>query len=799
MAQPLPQAALDTALHPSEIINQTFAVERRGFSQPQVKSYLEAVAASLRDAQRREAEMRARVGKAVRRAERAETELKAQHQLQSETQVDRKVGDEVTMVLQAAQTAATQRLEEAAEERASIIDEAEGQASQLRDAAGKVLAKRTAEAEIEADKIISAAQSKAKSLVQAATLEGQKIRKEAMSRLMRAREEADLLVGEADEARCQILEDMERKRHRARSQVERLKAGRDRLIENYEVVGRTLDEVTKEFRTSMKEAKISGDSAGRMAAQRPLASRDRLIAEMQQSGRIRRDVRTPVQDSPALPTRSKVTAKGKGPSEDKSEDKTSRVTKQKRNPKAKATKSTTKPVAKAAPKLAPKPAAKSAQKPAAKPASKSAPKTAAKTKATKTAAKSPRKPAAKSAPKSSGKPAAKPVRNMKPPQAPTLKPSDSESAASVAAQPRPHEVSANSNDTSNDTNTIDTNTDTNVIELNATVRDETVVTLDAGSEIDTSAAGSDVKVETLDADIAALHDDQLSVIDLGSDIETVSALGDTKVEKVAAVGESRTAVAALPDAAVGVIAKAMTLKPAVSAESEISIFAQLRATVTETPADVMVGAQTDSEVTVSATTEADTGVEKELDTKALIELVQPKIDELITSNSVEIERKMRRVLAKEQNIALASVRKKNSEMSLVDSLGCPDVQIAQYLNAITSELSDTFAEGYRRAFAHQIGSKDGHVPADIHIPLAEIPAAAIEELIETELVDNIREQLNQFDMRLKQGDGETSKSADSREILREVRDFYREVRSDVITKTARRLVRLSATAGVCSL
>lgn len=743
MAQPLPQEALDTALHPSQIAKQAFSVERRGYSQIQVKSYLEAVAASLRDAQRREAEMRGRVGKAVRRAERAETELKTQHQLHAETQQDRQVGDEVTLVLQAAQTAAKQRLEEAADERAAIIDEAETQAADLRDAAGKVLGKRTAEAEAEAQQIISKAQARAKAIVDSATLEGQKIRQQAITRLNRARKEAEHLVAEADEARCQILEDMERKRHRARSQVERLKVGRDRLIQNYEVVGRTLEQVTTELRTSMKEAKVSADSAGRMAARRPLASRDALIAEMEQSGRVTsREKPKSVQDSPALPTRSKVTTEDTTVT---SKDKLAAPQNRK-----------TKPVQKRRRKLSAKPTAKTLAKPTAK---------------------------------RSTKPKAKPVSNLKPPTAPTLKPSDRKEAVSAANQPRPHERVANTLQgpkvkQANDQRTLET----------------------AGLETLNAKANAQSLAESrLDPEVAALHDQQLTVIDLGSEIESVSAMG-AAVELTTVKQQARSvAVKAIDDAAVSVITKALSAEKTVTSTTEVSLFAQLRATVTETPADVMVpdvelsndlGTVTDHQVS----TTTDVQVEPvQLTTKELLQSLASEIDDLVTGNSVEIERKMRRVLAKEQNIALASIRKKNSEAGLVDSIGSVDAQLAQYVSAVGEELAATFEAGYRSAFVKAVGGSHGKAPDDIHIPLSQLPAAAIEEVVETELVCAIRERLEQFD-RQRSSDGQDTESpVDSREILREVRDFYREVRSDVITKTARRLVRLCATAGACSL
>lgn len=747
MAQPLSQEALDSALHPSKILQQTFAVERRGYNQAQVSAFLNAVSAALRDAQRRESEMRSRVGKAVRRAERAETELKAQQQLHSESQVDRQVGDEVAMVLQAAQSAAAQRLAEAADERAAIIDEAESQAAELRDAAGKVLGQRSAEAEQEAKKILARANARAKAITDAANVESQKIRNEAIARLTRARDEAELLVREAEEARYQILEDMDRRRHRARAQVERLKVGRDRLIKNYEVVGRTLEEVTTELRSSMKEAKASGDSAARMASSQPLASRDALIVEMEESGRITRRERTrSVMDSPALPSKTKR----------------NRKTKKRRS--------------------------------------------------------------------RDDKPVAKPVAKMRPPVAPTLKASDSQSAT-VAKQPRPHETG---------------------------IKNKTPQSDQPASE------PTQPELTPLDPEIAALADKDLTIIDLGSEIETVVALGETdqQAEKETTKTTStqkiedkkQIAVEALGEETISAIAQAMKgnqetktqtleinagsdasstpgsatalLSPKQTPETDglettettetteiaetaetaketetgtgLSLFAQLRATVSETPSDVMVAQSSEEQDAVQAVaTSAADERKAELTPAELVAQAAPQIDELVTSLSSTVERKLRRVLADEQNVALSSVRKKDSEAGLVDSVGPSCGQLRKYLCSVTEEIEEIFAEGYRIGFSLKMDTEIELT--EIHTPQSELPAGAIEEVIETELVEKIRARLAEIDTAIEKSAEQDGTEIDSRELLHDVRDFYRNVKSEVITKTARRLIRLCATSGVCAI
>ena len=50
------------------------------------------------------------------------------------------------------------------------------------------------------------------------------------------------MVDEALLVRTRVLEDLARKRKVSRAQIERLQAGRERLLESYSIVQRTLDE-----------------------------------------------------------------------------------------------------------------------------------------------------------------------------------------------------------------------------------------------------------------------------------------------------------------------------------------------------------------------------------------------------------------------------------------------------------------------------------------------------------------------------------------------------------------------------
>jgi hypothetical protein len=82
------------------------------------------------------------------------------------------------------------------------------------------------------------------------------------------------MVSEAQALRERLLGDLARRRKLAHAQVEQLRAGRERLLEAYRVVRRTLDEVTQELQSAEVEARAAAEAAGRR-----LAAEGELTAE----------------------------------------------------------------------------------------------------------------------------------------------------------------------------------------------------------------------------------------------------------------------------------------------------------------------------------------------------------------------------------------------------------------------------------------------------------------------------------------------------------------------------------------
>ena len=277
----------DAVISPAEIQNQTFNLKRRGFDRQQVQAYLAEVADQLEDAQRREADMRSRMAQAIRRAEAAEEKARANASAPADE-------------LEAAQAEGKQHIAAAQAEAATLVDTAQAEAATL-------MADRRAEGHAAAQEMVDQARVEADEIVTQGRIEAQRVKLSATHQLQQACDNSDALVREAQEARGQILEDMDRRRRHARAQVERLRVGRDRLLRSYDAVRRTLDETTDELKGSLKQAKLRGDNAAREVSAEQPATRAQLEAELLDAKLIGRVTTTehkssvPVRRSPALP------------------------------------------------------------------------------------------------------------------------------------------------------------------------------------------------------------------------------------------------------------------------------------------------------------------------------------------------------------------------------------------------------------------------------------------------------------------------------------------------------------------
>lgn len=228
------------------IAGRRFAQSWRGYDPDEVKHFLAQVAAQVRSLRERlEAESQAR----------REAEQRALHPQMDEATLMAAVGEETAGILRTARSTAAEITAKAQANAESLVAEAEEKAAQLVADGEAALASKTAEAEQ------IAAQIQARAISEAEELKAQ------------AQEQADELVREAEEkyqgtveaaqgVREKILTDLARRRKLGSVQVEQLRAGRERLLDAYLMVRRTLDEVTDELHRADSEARAAADAVG---------------------------------------------------------------------------------------------------------------------------------------------------------------------------------------------------------------------------------------------------------------------------------------------------------------------------------------------------------------------------------------------------------------------------------------------------------------------------------------------------------------------------------------------------------
>ena len=281
-------------LGPEAIARMTFPTSFRGYDPEHVRGFLESIAMELREAHDHEIALELALEAAEARTESI--------QRPDETQLTELLGEETVRVLLAAREAAAEIRSKGEDSVARLLREAQDEVTRMKADAEKVLETRTKEAEVAAEGIRSGAQAQAETMkaeaeaaaaalraqgeaaVADARLEGDRIRGEARAEAEQINEAAKAhgreMVEEALLVRTRVLEDLSRKRKAARVQLERLQAGRERLLESYDIVRRTLDEATNELRGSLTAAKQAADAAARRVEAEPVATVEQLDAEV---------------------------------------------------------------------------------------------------------------------------------------------------------------------------------------------------------------------------------------------------------------------------------------------------------------------------------------------------------------------------------------------------------------------------------------------------------------------------------------------------------------------------------------
>lgn len=245
-------AANAARLTPEEISNRGFASAFRGVSETEVRNFLRRVADEVAATRERETALLEQV-----------EELRAQLRNPApvtEQQLLDSLGEETARVLRSAQEAAEEIRSRAEERAAALVREAQEESARLRETTEQELAARAEEAERRATEHQDEADAHATRVREDAEREVTELRETAAREATAAREEAAAvaaaelegaknegreLVGEARAVRERVLADLGRRRSLLQTQVDELRAGRDRLLDGYRVVKRTLSEATE--------------------------------------------------------------------------------------------------------------------------------------------------------------------------------------------------------------------------------------------------------------------------------------------------------------------------------------------------------------------------------------------------------------------------------------------------------------------------------------------------------------------------------------------------------------------------
>ena len=181
---------------------------------------------------------------------------KALHPEINEDVLMERVGEETAAILRSARAAAADMRTRAAEESARVVEEAHQRAGETRSDAEAAMSRSVEEANRSADDIRSAAQAAADQLVERARQEGETLRQ-------MAEQERKLTIEGAQAIREKVLADLNARRRVATVQIDQLRAGRERLVESYGVVRRTLEEVHDELQRADTDARQVADQVGR--------------------------------------------------------------------------------------------------------------------------------------------------------------------------------------------------------------------------------------------------------------------------------------------------------------------------------------------------------------------------------------------------------------------------------------------------------------------------------------------------------------------------------------------------------
>ena len=239
-------------LTPEEIASRGFASAFRGVSETDVRNYLKRVADEVAIARERELELMDQVSE-LRSLLASPPPVTEQALLDS-------LGEETARVLRSAQDAA-EEIRSRAEERAGVVvresqeaaaslrEATEGATRESTEAAERISTERIEAAEAESVLLVETAAGQVAEMLATSEAAAQETREvaeiEAATEVEASKDLGRSLLNEARVVRERVLADLGRRRTLLQAQVDELRAGRDRLLDGYRVVKRTLSEATE--------------------------------------------------------------------------------------------------------------------------------------------------------------------------------------------------------------------------------------------------------------------------------------------------------------------------------------------------------------------------------------------------------------------------------------------------------------------------------------------------------------------------------------------------------------------------
>lgn len=236
-------------LSPEEVAHHSFSTGRRGFDPNEVRGYLETVARELHALQQRQTELLDALSAA---------EHRAANPVLDESTLTTALGQETAKVLRSAHDAAGELVARAEADAARLRAQAEEEGEQIRTSAEQLAAERGAQVEAAATEVRRRVQQEETSRIEAAKLEAEAFVSEA-------RAECRAMVHEAQELRARVLSDLTRRRRVLHTQIEQLRAGRERLAQTIGDVRLAVDRVTDDLFRAEDEARLAAEAAGRQA------------------------------------------------------------------------------------------------------------------------------------------------------------------------------------------------------------------------------------------------------------------------------------------------------------------------------------------------------------------------------------------------------------------------------------------------------------------------------------------------------------------------------------------------------